>query len=100
MHREAAWMSISEGMTGTTIECASCVSSGICSEETAAGVSTTRRSVPAGVRSANARVTPILRSKAAMPWIGGNPDGRNFSQRMLEPCGSWSISATLRPFHA
>ena len=60
MQREAAWMSISDGMTGTTIACASCVSSGICSEVTAAGVSTISRSVPGGVRNANARVTPIF----------------------------------------
>ena len=58
MQREAAWMSISDGNTGTMIALASFVNSGICSAETAAGVSMTSRSVPGGARSAKVRVTP------------------------------------------
>ncbi len=91
---------MSDGSTGTTMACASSVSSGNCSAVTAAGVSTITRSVPGGVLSAKARVTPILRSYAAMPWIAGADSGRCRSQRMLEPCGSKSISATLRPDQA
>ncbi len=85
MQRDAAWMSMSEGNTGTTIACASCVSSGSCSGVTAAGVSTMSVSVPGGVRSAKARVTPSRFSYAAMPWIGGSSAGRNLQPAHARP---------------
>ena len=88
MHFRAAWLSMSDGITGMMIASASRTSSGICCDVTAAGVSTTTRCVPGGTRIMKLRVTRRLVSKAAMPWIGGRSAVRCLSQRKLEPCGS------------
>ena len=66
MQRDAAWMSMSDGSTGTTMALASRTICGICSAGTAAGVSTMSLSVPCGTRNANERVTPVCRSHAAI----------------------------------
>ena len=91
---------MSDGSTGTTIALASFVSSGICSEVTAAGVSTMSS---LGARRRAQRECPrhaqllFECGNAVDRWQVG---GRSFNQRMLEPCGSWSMSATRMPFQA
>ena len=88
MHFEQAWISMSEGSTGTRMASALVTSCGMSWAGTAAGVSATSQSQPTGARSRNERVTRRLRSKAAMPWICGSSGPRFFSQRVLDACGS------------
>ena len=73
---------------------------GICCAGIAAGVSTIRRSVPGGVRNANARVTPIrffISGNRMDLWHAARR--RTLSQRMLEPWGPCP-SARRRSCHA
>ncbi len=67
MHFENAWMSISDGSTGTMMASADFVISGISCAGTEAGVSTTMCAASGGVRICQARVTRLLRSNPAMP---------------------------------
>ncbi len=66
MQREQAWISISDGNTGTRILSASLVMSGIWRDSMAAGVSTITWLALSGTRSWNARVVRESFSKAAM----------------------------------
>ena len=97
MLRTQAWISMSEGSTGTRILSALAVSAGISVASIAAGVSMTMRCVASGMRSWKARVTRLSRSKPVIRWIGACVTWRLRTQRAAEPCGSKSISVGCSP---